>query len=131
VRLLLDTHIALWAVADPRRLDPLVQGWIADPDNDVAVSVATLWEIAIKRSVSRQRPGALQVSPAAAMVAFAEADFELLAIAIDHVEAVERLPFHHRDPFDRLLIATALADRCRLLTADTALAAYGDCVLVV
>jgi PIN domain nuclease of toxin-antitoxin system len=131
VKLLLDTHIALWAVTTPERLDEKVQGWISNPDNDVAVSIISLWEIAIKRSVRRDRANIPQLSPGAARIAFANADFDLLAIAIGHIETVEKLPFHHRDPFDRMLVATAVADGCSLLTHDKALAVYGNFVMVV
>jgi PIN domain nuclease of toxin-antitoxin system len=131
VRLLLDTHIALWAVSEPERLHKETQAQISNPDNDVAVSFITLWEIAIKRSVSRNRPDTPQLSPSRAKFAFAEAEFDLLSISFDHLEAVELLPFHNRDPFDRLLVATAQVDRYTLLTHDKILTAYGDFVMLV
>lgn len=131
MRLLLDTHIALWAVLEPQRLSASVQAWISNPDNDVAVSIVALWEIAIKRSVRRNRQGAPQLSPKDAKLAFATADFDLIAIGIDHIDIVEGLPLHHRDPFDRLLLATAVVDQYAFLTRDKALAVYGDFVMVV
>ncbi len=131
MRFLLDTHIALWAVSDPKRLSAKVQGWISNPENDIAVSMIALWEIAIKRSVSRNRLDAPFLAPVDAKRAFVAADFELLDLSIEHVSAYETLPFHHRDPFDRLLVATASADRLTLLTRDKSLAAYGDFVMVV
>lgn len=130
MRLLLDTHIALWAVTAPERLSDAVQRQIIDPDNDVAVSIVALWEIAIKRSVTRRRGAAAILAPGDARNAFAEAAFDLLAITVDHVEAVEQMPYHHRDPFDRLFVATAMVDGYRLVTRDSALAAYGDFVIV-
>jgi PIN domain nuclease of toxin-antitoxin system len=131
VRLLLDTHIALWAVSEPERLTKRTQAQISDPNNEVAVSSITLWEIAIKRSVSRNRPDTPQLSPRDAKFAFEEAEFDLLSISVGHLEAVESLPFHNRDPFDRLLVATAQADCYTLLTHDKILTAYGDFVMLV
>jgi PIN domain nuclease of toxin-antitoxin system len=131
VKLLLDTHIALWAVVDPARLSDKVQRRISNPENVIAVSIISLWEIAIKRSVRRSGANNLPLSPRAAQIAFANADFDQLAISIEHIEMAERLPFHHRDPFDRLLVAMAAADGYDLLTHDKALAAYGDFVVVV
>jgi PIN domain nuclease of toxin-antitoxin system len=131
VKFLLDTHIALWAVVDSQRLSKKVQGWISDPDNDIAISIVSLWEIAIKRSVRPERRDTPQLSSKAARLAFVAADFELLAITIDQVELVEGLPLHHGDPFDRLMVAQAQIEGFKLLTHDKALAAYGDFVIVV
>ncbi len=130
MRLLLDTHIALWAVSDPRRLDKRVQSWISDPEHVVAVSIATLWEIAIKRSLGRKHDTP-QLSATEAIKEFVAADFNLLAVSIAQIEIVETLPFHNRDPFDRLLVATARANNYSFLTRDKALTAYGDFVIVV
>lgn len=131
MRLLLDTHIALWAVAEPNRLTRKVQDLIIDPENDVAVSIAALWEIAIKRSTGRTRSDIPALSPKQAAHAFADASFTLLSLSTVELEIVEDLPLHHRDPFDRLFIATALAGHHTLLTHDKTLAAYGDFVMVV
>lgn len=131
VRFLLDTHIALWAVVAPEHLSDEIQRQIADPANSVAVSIVTLWEIAIKRSVRPGQTHAPRLSARTADLAFAAADFDRLAIAVDHVSIVEGLPLHHRDPFDRLLLAQALGDGRTFLTRDKQLAAYGEFVMLV
>lgn len=131
MRLLLDTHVALWSVLEPELIPESRRQWIIDPDNVVAVSIVTLWEIAIKRSVSRKFDLAMSLTPSQAKQAFAEADIELLPIAAQHLDRLETLHFHHRDPFDRLLVATAIVDGFTLVTADDGLRAYGDCVVVI
>lgn len=131
MRLLLDTHIALWAIADDPRLSPSARGLIADPDNEVLVSVASLWEIAIKHALGRGGPNDMPVSAAAASTYFEEAGFGLLKIAAAHVFAVEQLPRLHGDPFDRMLVAQALAVPLRLVTHDPQVAQYSDSVIAV
>lgn len=131
MRLLLDTHVALWAVLDPQRLSASVRSWLIDPANDVAFSIATLWEIAIKRSTRPGRPDTPKLSAHDAKSAFVDADFEILSLNPDHVEMVEALPFHHHDPFDRLLVAQARCEGMTLLTRDKVLVAYGDHVAIV
>lgn len=131
MRLLLDTHVALWSILDPDKLAESAKRWIVDPSNVVAVSVVTLWEIAIKRSVSRQFDLAMSLTPSEAQLAFEDADLEIMGVAARHFDRLETLPFHHRDPFDRLLVATAQVEGFTVLTVDTTLKAYGDCVTVV
>lgn len=131
MRLLLDTHIAIWAVSV---FDKLPAKWaeaIADPDNDVAVSVVSLWEIAVKRPLKRGTDWDMSIEVNRARTLFRAAPFDILSIDIDHLIALQTLPLHHRDPFDRLLVATAFTDTYRLITHDRALAAYGDHVIVV
>ncbi len=99
-RLRLGTHIALWAVIGSSRLGPRARQAIVSAE-DVHVSVASLWEIAIKHSLGK---GDMPVSAAQAGEAFAEAGFRMLDIQPAHAVAVERLPLLHRDPFDRLLL---------------------------
>ena len=131
MRLLLDTHIALWAVSEPTRLKQLAQEQIVNPDNDVLISLVSLWEIAIKRSTGRARIDVPSLSARDTMVAFSDADFEMLAIKADHIDAVEVLQRHHGDPFDRLLVAQAWTERLTFLTHDKTLGQYGDFVMVV
>lgn len=128
MRLLIDTHIAIWAVMHDPGLSPRATAMIADPENDVAISIASLWEIAIKNAVGRA-PLPMTVVQAAA--AFEAASFTRLPITIAHLAEIENLPNCHRDPFDRLLVATAIADTYRLVTTDHALRDYGDHVLLV
>jgi PIN domain nuclease of toxin-antitoxin system len=118
VRLLLDTHTFLWWRDGSTRLPYRVGDRIRDPDNDIVVSIASLWEIAIKRSL-----GKLGFAEDFEQVLMEEA-FELLAIGYAHLRLLESLPQHHRDPIDRLLIAQSLAERIPIVTADPAFAAY-------
>ena len=131
MRLLLDTHIALWAIANPEKLSARAQALIDDRDNQVFVSVVTIWEIAIKRALGRRGAGAMPVSSAEALYFFRAAEFDLLDICPAHVIAVETLPLLHADPFDRILIAQALTEPLRLLTGDAKVAAYSDTIILV
>lgn len=131
MRLLLDTHIAIWAVLDAPMLAPDARQWIQNPANDVAVSLASLWEIAIKNGLRRQSKGAIGLSVGMAGEEFAAASFDIQPFDIEVLQRVEQLPHHHGDPFDRLIVATAMTYGYRLLTHDQALAAYGEQVLLV
>ena len=122
MRLLLDTHISLWAITDDPRLTATARALIADEENEVFVSLASLWEIAIKHGPGR---GDMPIGASAARGYFQAAGYKLLDIRPEHIEQLETLPRHHRNPFDRLLIAQALAVPLRLLTHDPAIAAYG------
>jgi PIN domain nuclease of toxin-antitoxin system len=130
MRLLLDTHIALWAVTDDLRLSEAARALIVEPANEVFVSVAAIWEIAIKQAV-RRSVSAMPVSAATALVDFLAAGFQMLDIIPAHVLAWEALPGLHRDPFDRIMVAQALSTPLRLLTRDTKVAAYSDTIIVV
>ena len=125
MRLLLDTHVALWGVSDPERLRPGTRRLLEDRGNDVFVSVVTLWEIAIKHALPKGRPDDLLVSASEALAEFLEAGYRILDVSAPHVLAVAALPPLHRDPFDRMLIAQAQAEPLRLLTVDKMVAAYG------
>lgn len=131
MRLLLDTHIALWAVADDPRLTQAARNLIAAPANAVVISVVTLWEIAIKHALARGRPNDMPLSADQAFDYFTASGYELLPIAPEHVLTVETLPPLHGDPFDRMLIAQALAVPLRLLTHDERLGRYSDTVILV
>jgi len=123
VRLLLDTHIFLWSAQDPARLVP-ARATLADPGNDALVSTVVAWEIAIKYALGRLP---LPVPPAS-FVPEVTADLQASALAITHGHAlgVAQLPPLHADPFDRLLVAQAIALDATLVTADAVLANY-DC----
>lgn len=131
MRLLLDTHIALWAVTDQALLPKSARHLIADDANILAVSAASIWEIAIKYAQKRKGAGAIPMPPGEAIAFFKEAGFDLLAISPEHAAAVATLPAIHGDPFDRLLIAQALLEPMRLLTHDAQVARYSDTVIHV
>lgn len=130
MRLLLDTHVAVWAVSKPAAVPQRWRDELEASSNEVAVSVATLWEIAIKNGLEGKRASRFDVTLDQAEVAFREVEFDVLPIGIAALREVERLPRLHRDPFDRLFVATALADGWRLLTHDKQLAGYGPAVIL-
>ena len=119
LRLLLDTHAFLWWLADAPQLGDSARKAIGDERNDVFVSAATGWEIAIKRAVGKlQAPENLN-----AMVE--ESGFSHLSITFFHGEQAGALPMHHRDPFDRMLIAQAQAEGLVIVTKDPDIPRYG------
>jgi PIN domain nuclease of toxin-antitoxin system len=122
VGLLLDTHAYLWFVAGDPRLSTTAVQRIGDPDERVLVSVIVPWEIAIK-----QGTGKLVLNHRLQDLwprSIAENEFDVLNVTADHVLALAPLPLHHRDPFDRLLIAQAIAGDHQIISADTAFDAY-------
>jgi PIN domain nuclease of toxin-antitoxin system len=131
VRILLDTHIALWAIVGDPRLPRLARTLIQDGKNSIVVSAASVWEIAIKHAVSRGGPMVMPMSGSEALNEFLAAGYEALAISPAHAAALDSLPSRHRDPFDRILVAQAIAEPLRLLTADARLAEYSDTVILV
>jgi len=126
MRVLLDTHILLWWLTDDRRLPKDADKIIKDPDNAIFVSAASIWEVAIKASL-----GQIEADPLAIQSAIEPSGFTELPITGKHAAQVAKLPSHHRDPFDRMLVAQSLAEPMRLLTGDAMLAKYGDMVLAV
>ena len=129
MKLLLDTHIALWAVARPDRLSVAAQRHLAAATDQPRVSVVSLWEIAIKFRLGKSGPNAMSISAERARTRFLEAGFDLLPVMPEHAVAVERLQVEgHKDPFDRLLVAQAMSEPLILLTHDAALEAYSDVV---
>lgn len=122
MKLLLDTHTLLWYVSGQRELGSNAQTVIRDSANEAVVSMASLWEIAIKQSL-----GKLELHPdidgLVAKCSFARID--LLGISVRHVKRLVTLPHYHRDPFDRILVAQALEDGFRVVSRDPALDAYG------
>jgi PIN domain nuclease of toxin-antitoxin system len=128
LRLLLDTHVALWALTDDPRLSQRARVLIEDPANDVFVSAASVWEIAIKHALGR---GDMPISGDQALDWFRQAGYQLLPIAPEHAAAVEQLPSHHRDPFDRLLVSQAITEPLRLMTHDPLVLRYGDMAIAV
>jgi PIN domain nuclease of toxin-antitoxin system len=118
MRLLLDTNAFLWWRDASPRLSPLASEEIGDPDNDIYVSVSSLWEIAIKRKVGKLR------FPEPFDQVMAEEGFNLLTIGYSHLDALGNLPLHHRDPFDRLLIAQSIAEDVAVVTNDPKFSLY-------
>lgn len=123
-RILLDTHLLLWAVAEPRKLPPGARKRIEEAD--VFVSAASLWEVSIKSAL-----GKLAADPAELLAEIEPAGFTLLPITGEHAAAVAKLPAVHADPFDRMLVAQAKTEPLLLLTNDAVLAGYGDYVELV
>lgn len=128
MRLLLDTQVALWGLTNDPRLTQKAQELIMNPNNDVFVSVASLWEISIKYQLGR---GDMPVSGSRATELFSAAGYQLLPIQVAHAIAVESLPSIHNDPFDRMLIVQALTEPMRLLTHDRTVARYSDTIIFV
>lgn len=104
---------------------------LADPDVELFVSAASIWEIAIKHSLLRNGIPMIAVSGSVAAREFADAGMTMLPVTATHAAMVDSLPRHHGDPFDRMLVAQALAEPLRLVTADKVLAAYGEIVIMV
>lgn len=119
--LLLDTNILLWSRITPERLDTAAQTLLTSPDNRLFFSIASLWEISIKRSLNRPD---FTVDPALLLRDLLANDYQELGISSAHTLAVMSLPWLHRDPFDRILIAQANIDGLLLVTADSTIARY-------
>ena len=120
MRLLLDTHALLWALAAPARLPANAATAIRAPANAVFASAASIWEIAIKSAL-----GKLKVNLDDLVRSSVAVGFEELAITVAHARRVRALPPRHRDPFDRMLVAQALEEGLTVVTGDTAVGAYG------
>ncbi|MFB8788201.1 MAG: type II toxin-antitoxin system VapC family toxin [Potamolinea sp.] len=117
MRLLLDTHIFIWYILDNRKISPTVRALIDDQDNEILLSIASIWEMAIKHSsgkLSFGMPFELFIEQQLSVNTI-----ELLKINLDHINVVASLPFHHRDPFDRLLIAQTMVEQIPILSADS------------
>lgn len=118
MKLLLDTHVLLWWLDDPSLLSTPAHDAIAEPENDVLVSTAVVWEIVIKVGL-----GKLAI-PANLDDAIRQSGFRYLPVEASHALAIRGLPNHHRDPFDRMLIAQAVVEDATLLTRDTNILQY-------
>ena len=130
MRLLLDTHIALWTAIDSPRLPTKVRALVSDAEATLFVSVVSLWEVAIKHALRRGRAGDMPLSAAELQRLLTSARCQVLDVLPVHVLALEHLPRLHGDPFDRMLVAQARAEPLRLITTDGLLAAYGESVEV-
>ena len=121
MRLLLDTHLLLWAAGPSPRLSARARRLIDDPDNELVVSAASLWEIAIKSALRRPN---FPVNASLFRRNLLNNGYEELAVTGAHAVAVANLPSLHRDPFDRMLVAQSIVEGIMLLTADPLVAQY-------
>jgi PIN domain nuclease of toxin-antitoxin system len=122
VRLLLDTHVWLWLVADEDRFTAEARGILGDPESQLYLSVVAVWEIAIKHAAGKLRYAgqpAVQVP-----LHITRSGVLPLGISVDHALAAAALPMHHRDPFDRMMIAQAQAEELTVATVDARFGAY-------
>jgi PIN domain nuclease of toxin-antitoxin system len=121
MRLLLDTHLLLWAAGEPERLSAVARRLIKDAGNELMFSAASFWEIAIKRGLGRRD---FQVDPRMLRRGLLDNRYSELLIGSDHAVAIDGLPRLHRDPFDRILVAQAIVEGITLLTVDPLVAQY-------
>jgi PIN domain nuclease of toxin-antitoxin system len=121
MKLLLDTHLLLWAAGQPERLSTQARGLIDDPDNELLFSAASLWEVAIKRGLGRHD---FKVDARLLRRGLLDNGYRELPIVSDHVVATESLPPIHKDPFDRVLVAQATVEGITLLTIDSLVSQY-------
>lgn len=128
MRLLLDTHLLLWAVSAPDRLDAATRDLVEDPANEVLFSAASIWEIAIKAGLGRAD---FAVRPEMIAQAARDTGFGELPVRAAVAARVADLPPYHRDPFDRLLVAQAMAEPVLLYTVDPLLPPYTERVRLV
>ncbi|RWN49276.1 MAG: type II toxin-antitoxin system VapC family toxin [Mesorhizobium sp.] len=121
MKLLLDTHLLLWAAGEPDRLTPAALAEIEDPENELLFSPASLWEIAIKRGLGRND---FEVDPRLLRRGLFDNGYHDLPITSEHALAIDGLPAIHKDPFDRILVAQATIEGITLLTMDDLVARY-------
>jgi PIN domain nuclease of toxin-antitoxin system len=123
VRVLVDTHAALWLLDDDKRLSRSAEETLTQPSNEVLLSAAVVWEISIKRSLGKLN------APDGFAEILLDSGATPLAVSIEHAEAVRSLPWHHRDPFDRMLVAQAMVEDASIVSGDARLGAYDVRVL--
>jgi PIN domain nuclease of toxin-antitoxin system len=128
LNLLLDTHVALWAITDSPKLSQTARDLLQSPKAALWISAASLWEISIKHSLGK---GGMPVSGSQALMHFRESGYRLLSVEAEHAVAIETLPSHHQDPFDRILVAQALVEPMRLVTHDALVALYSDTIIKI
>lgn len=121
MRYLLDTHVFVWLATDDSQLTPVARAILGDSGQDCFLSAASIWEMAIKSSLGKL---SLATSLERIVRGGVERGLRLLDVTCDHAYLVERLPFHHRDPFDRILVAQAMQEGMGLISRDQRLDAY-------
>ena len=125
MKFLLDTHLLLWAAGDSRRLSREARALLSAPDSELLFSVASLWEIAIKRTLGRDD---FQVEPRVLRRGLIDNGYVELSITGDHALAIDALADLHKDPFDRMLVAQAAVEGVTLLTSDERVSGYGGSI---
>ena len=128
MKLLLDTHIVLWAAGQPEKLSEAARTLLTTPDNTLYFSVASIWEIVIKRGLGRED---FKVNPRRLRKMLITHGYSELPVVAEHVFTIETLPLLHKDPFDRLLLAQARSEGMLLLTVDSYVSQYQESVLTV
>ena len=128
MRILLDTHVFLWALVDDPRLTVQARDLLLMPQTELVVSTASIWEISIKYGLRR---GDMPVDGESALSFARQAGYSVLPIIPEHAAAVDRLPGIHADPFDRMLVAQALHEPMRLMTHDAQLARYAESLVIL
>jgi PIN domain nuclease of toxin-antitoxin system len=128
MKLLLDTHLLLWAAGEPKRLSKPARRLIEDPHNELLFSAVSLWEVAIKRRLGRED---FKVDARLLRRCLLDNGYSELPIISDHVVATESLPLLHRDPFDRILVAQATVEGVTLLTIDSLISQYAGPIKTV
>jgi PIN domain nuclease of toxin-antitoxin system len=123
LKLLLDTHAALWLLSGDERLGANTRRHLTDPANQALLSAAVVWEIAIKRGLGKL------VVPDEYLSLLLDAGVQPLAVRVDHAAAVEALPMHHRDPFDRMLVAQAQVEGAAVMSRDQSFREYGVTII--
>lgn len=118
MRLLIDTHAALWLLGEDKRLSSSADQMLTDASNEVLLSAAVVWEVAIKQSLGKLD------APDGFSALLMDAGAMPLPVTIEHARAVSALPWHHRDPFDRLLVAQAILEKVAIISSDDRLHAY-------
>lgn len=122
MKLLLDTHIFIRWANEPQRLSQTALNALSDPNNDLILSVASVWEMQIKIQLGKMK---LNRSLQALISSQQNTNgIQILSATLDHILALDTLPFHHKDPFDRLLMAQSIIESLTIVSADTKLAAY-------
>ena len=128
MKLLLDTHLLLWAAGEPKRLSKTARALINNPENELLFSAASLWEVAIKSRLGRRD---FKADVRVLRRGLLDNGYSELPIASDHVVAIESLPPVHKDPFDRMLVAQAIVEGITLLTSDSLVGEYSGPIRTV
>ncbi len=128
MKLLLDTHVLLWAAGQPEKLSDSARTLLTTPENTLYFSVASIWEIVIKRGLGWEN---FKVDPRRLRKMLIIHGYRELSVAAEHVFTVETLPLLHKDPFDRLLLAQARSEGMLLVTVDASLSQYSESVLTL
>jgi PIN domain nuclease of toxin-antitoxin system len=128
MKLLLDTHVVLWAAGQPEKLSESARTLLTSPENGLFFSAASIWEIVIKRGLGRED---FKVDPARLKKMLVTHGYTELPVTAEHALKVETLPLLHKDPFDRLLLAQARAEGMLLLTVDASILQYQESTLSV